>query len=117
MGWEGDDIAADAGVWVLKDSSDNELGLIAIWWGTKSGTPWSRPINEFRAFEQPIPDNTKVQLTTEYGTLSGATVGARRSSFQDIWDEFKSESGFEPGEDVVALEWIGTQKEAPGFDV
>jgi hypothetical protein len=117
MGWILEDVPADAGVWELKDSSDNELGIVAIWWGSSSGDPWSRPINEFRCFAVPLPTDTKIAATTAYGTLSGATVAARRSSFQDLWDEFKSETGFSPGEDVVAEEWIGIQKDAPDFDV
>ena len=117
MGWEADDILTAAGVWELVDGSNNKLGLIAIWWGTKSGDPWTRPINEFRCFEVPLPSDVKMTATTAYGSLSGATVAARRSSFQDIWDEFKSETGFSPGEDVVAREWIGLQKDAPGWDL
>ncbi len=117
MGWQADDIAVDAGVWELKDSSDNRLGIVAVWWGSKSGSPWTRAVNEFRCFTAPLPSDTKITVTTAYGSLSGATLAARRSSFQDIWDEFKSETGFEPGEDVIAEEFTADQCEAPGFDV
>lgn len=109
-------MASGSVVFELKDTSDNDKGLFAIWWSDKSGDPWEREVEVWRPGAT-LGSVFKAYSTTDYGTVSGATTSARRSSAQDVWDEYKSETGYEPGGSDHALEYIGDLKEIAGFDV
>jgi hypothetical protein len=109
-------MAAGSIVFALEDSSSNDKGIWAIWWGAESGTPWEREAETWRIGPF-LPTSFKIGKTTSYGTITGATTSARRDDAQDIWDDYKTDTGYSPGANDKALEYIGDLKEIPGFDI
>jgi len=109
-------MASGSVVFDITDTSSNDKGMYAIWWSDKSGTPWEREVEVWHVGAL-LGSTFKIDATTDHGTVSGATTAARRSSAQDVWDEYKSDTGYDPGGSDHALEYIGDLKEIPGFDV
>ncbi len=112
MGWEGDGIIIQPGVWMLK-AGGQHIGVIASWWGPPAE---ARFVNMWRVHDMPLPASVKVQWTDQLGEITGADLPARRDDFQDIWDEYKVKYNFVAA-NPVAREWTGYMKEGTGFAV
>lgn len=109
-------MASGSVVFELEDTSSNKKGIWASWWDSESGTPWTRDLEVWRIGPF-LPTSFKLHRTTAYGSVSGATISDRRDAAQDVWDDYKTETGYTPGANDVALEYDGELKEIPGFDI
>ncbi len=109
-------MASGSIVFELEDSSSNDKGIWAIWWGSESGTPWERPGEVWR-IGPALPTDFKAGKTTSYGSITGATTSDRRDDAQDIWDAYKTATSYSPGPTDTALEYEGDVREIPGFEI
>ncbi len=80
------------GTWLLKDSSDNLLGLCAVWVEDAASLP--AEFHMLRAGNSLADITWSAEPTTDYGTFSGANKVARKNSFQIIWDKFVDDESF-----------------------
>jgi hypothetical protein len=109
-------MASGTQVFELEDTSSNDKGIWAIWWSDTTGTPWTRDLEVWRVGPF-LPTSFKLHRTTAYGSITGGTTSARRDDAQDIWDEYQSETGYSPGTNDKALEYVGDIKPIPDFDI
>lgn len=114
MGWEDDDIMSHKGIWKLDDSAGIDVGLFGVWWGPPAQP---RLVNLWRVHIMPVPVNSRMELTTAYGTITGDNLNQRRAAFQGVYNNYLADPdvGFDPTHpDVRAREWTGFMKESSG---
>jgi hypothetical protein len=113
MGWEGDKIITQPGTWKLFDEHQADLGIITVWWGPPNP---ARYINAWRVHTMPLPTNTTMVFTDNYGAIDGDNLAQRRDSFQSIWIAYRDGVGYDTQQQgIVWREWTGYMKEGLGF--